>query len=290
MKGIRLLLINGKKLIRHGEQGILELEEAMVREMLEIEEDSEIVGDFPSAEEALRQPEILSPNIILMEAKMPGIGGIEATRRLHQIWPQCKVIMLTWHEDYRTEAGEAGVSGYLFKGMETQDLVQAIKRVYQGELVFDERLTLTQQVVEWEAEYLPPEGDSPVTLVKEVELAIPPPIDAAQLLRLIFQVEEWLDADIVQQIGSCHRGLCLTILLNRAAPPFAILDRLGKMPEVDSVREETGAKYKYSIFPKNTMANLKTLPQQELLLTLKQATTAEQLALAENGDKSRSSN
>ncbi len=49
------------------------------------------------------------------------------------------------------------------------------------------------------------------------------------------------------------------------------------------MREETGAKYKYSIFPKNTMANLKTHPQQELLLTLKQATTAEQLALAGAG-------
>jgi len=290
MKGIRLLLINGKELIRHGEQGILELEEAMVREMLELEEDSEIVGDFSSAEEALRQPEILSPNIILMEAKMPGIGGIEATRRFRQIWPQCKVIMLTWHEDHRAEAVETGVSGYLLKSMETPDLVQAIKRVYKGELVFDERLTVTQQIVEWEAEYLPPEGDRPVTLVKEVELAIPPPIDAARLLRFIFQVEEWLDADIVQQIGSYHQGLCLTILLNRAAPPFAVLDRLGKMPEVDFVREETGVKYKYSIFPKNTMANLRTHPQQELLLTLKQATTAEQLVLARSGDRSRLSN
>jgi len=280
MKGIRILLINGKELIHRGEQGILELKEYMVRGMLELEEDMEIIGDFSSAEEVLRQPEILSPNIVLMEAKMPGIGGIEATRRLRQIWPQCQVIMITWHEDCLAEALAAGVTGYVLKDIGCQELFQVIMGVYQGDLVIDERLTSTPPVEEWEAEYLPPEGDDSVPLVKKVELAIPPPFNAARLLRFIFQVEEWLDANIVQQVGSCHRGVTITILLNRAAPLFGILDRLGKMPEVDSVREEPGAEYKSSSFPNKTIVNPETRPQKELLVTLNQASTAKQLELA----------
>ena len=285
MKGIRTLLINGKELIPRGEQGILELEEYMVRGMLEIEEDAEIIGDFPSAEEVLRQTEILSPNIVLMEAKMPGIVGPETIRRLHQIWPQCRVIMITWHRDYLAEALEAGVAGYLLKDIDCQELAQVIIRVYKGESVIDERLILTPQGVQdkadnWELEYLPPEGDVPVTLIKKIKLCIPPPLDAARLLRFIFQVEGWLDANIVQQAGSCHKGVTITILLNRAAPLFGILDRLGKMPEVDRVSEEPGIEQKSSSFPNKTIFTTETRPQKEITVTLNQASPAKQLELA----------
>ncbi len=84
MKEIRVLLVDDHEIVRRG-----------VRGMLEQEEDIEIVGDCSSTEEALRQTEILLPNIILMEVEMPGMGGIEATRRYCQKRMPCSVIMLT---------------------------------------------------------------------------------------------------------------------------------------------------------------------------------------------------
>jgi len=269
MKGIRILLADDHEVVRRG-----------VQSMLQQEEDMEIVGDCSSAEEALFLTEMTSPNILLMEAKLPGMGRFEVTRRLHQKRLPCNVIILTMHDNYLDEALEAGVAGYLLKDLESQDLVQAIRRVYHGELVIDKRLASTPQVVEEESEYLPPEGNGPDTLVKEAELVIPLPFDAARLLRFIFEVEEALDAIIMQQVGTWDKGTAITILLHRAAPLVDILDRLGKMPDVDSVREEPGAKYKSSSLPKKIIANLKTRPQKELLVTLKQASPAKQLELA----------
>ncbi len=88
MKNIRILLADNRELVRRG-----------IKSMLEQEEDMEIVGDCSTAEEALVHTETLSPNIILMDAKMPGIGGIEVTRRLRQKQASCNVIMLTLYED-----------------------------------------------------------------------------------------------------------------------------------------------------------------------------------------------
>ncbi len=280
MKGIRILLINGQELIPRGVQGMQELQEELVQGMLEMEEDMEIIGDYASAEEVLRQPEILSPNIVLMEAKMPGMDGIEVTHRLQQKWPPCKVIMLTWHEDCLAEALEAGVAGYLFKDINSQKLIQAIRRVSHGELVIDERLKSTPQVTEGDSEHPQPEGNGSATLIREAELIIPPPVDAARLLRFIYQVEEALQATIVQQVGSWNKGTAIIILLRRVTPLVDILDGLEKMPDVKGVREKPGAKYESSIFAKKITARPENRPKKELLVTLKQASPTKQLELA----------
>jgi DNA-binding NarL/FixJ family response regulator len=256
MKGIRILLVDDGEIVRRG-----------LRDMLEQEEDMEIVGDCSSAEEALPQAEILSPNIVLMEAKMPGIGGIEATRRLRQKRMPCNVIMLTLYEDCLADALQAGATGFLLKDIRYQELIQAIKRVYHGELVIDKRLTSTPQASERKGADMS---------VKEVELIIPLPIDAARLLRFIYQVEETLDATIVQQVGSWHKGTAITILLRRSTPLAAILDKLGKMPDVEVVRRKPTAKHILLSFPNKIIARPETHPRKELLVTLKQADTAKQ--------------
>lgn len=270
MKSIRIVLADDHEVVRRG-----------VQSMLQQEEDIEIVGDCSSAEEALFLTELTSPNILLMEAKLPGMGRFEVTRRLHQKRLPCNVIILTVHDNYLAEALKAGVAGYLLEDIESRDLVQAIRRVYHGELVIDKRLTSTPQVVEEKSEYLPPESNGPDTLVKEAELVIPLPFDTVRLLRFIFEVEETLDAIIMQQVGTWDKGTAITILLHRAAPLVNILDRLGKMPDVKSVREEPEAKYKSSSFFKKTIAKPETHPQKELLVTLKQASTAKRLELVE---------
>ena len=268
MKEIRVFLVDDHEIVRRG-----------VRGMLEQEEDMEIIGDCSSAEEALLQTEIFSPNIILMEAKMPGMGGIEATRLYCQKRTPSKIIMLTLCEDYLAEALEAGAVGYLLKDIKCQELAQAIRRVYNGELVIDERFTL--QGVEGESEYLPQGCDSSGTLVKEAELVILPPIDAARLLRFAYQVEEALEAIIVQQVGSWNKGTAITIRLRRITPLVDILDRLGKMPDVEEVREQPAAKRDSFSFPQKSIAKLRTRPRKKFLVTLKQTSPAKQLESTE---------
>ena len=131
MKENRVLLVDNHEIVRRG-----------VRAMLEPEEDMEIMGDYASAEEALHQTGTLSPNIILMEVKMPGMGGIEGTRLYCQKKTPCSIIMLTLCEDSLAEALEAGAVGYLIKDIEHQELARAIRRVHNGELVIDSRFAL----------------------------------------------------------------------------------------------------------------------------------------------------
>ncbi len=267
MKEIRVLLVDDHEIVRRG-----------VRGMLEQEEDMEIVGDCSSAEEALHQVETLSPNIILMEAEMSGMGGIEATRRCCQKRTPSKIIMLTLCEDCLAEALEAGAVGYLLKDIKGQELAQAIRRVYNGELVVDERFTL--QGVGGGAEYLPQGCDSTGTLVKEAELIILPPIDAARLLRFAYQVEEALEAGIVQQVGSWDKGTAITIQLQKITPLADILDRLGKMPDAEEVKEQPAAKHSSFSFSQKSIAKLRIHPRKKFLVTLKQTSMAEELELA----------
>ncbi len=268
MKEIRVLLVDDQEIARRGMRGILEQEE-----------DIEIVGDCSSAEEALQQAEILSPNIILMEAKMSGMDGIEATRRYCQKRTPSKIIMLTLCEDCLAEALEAGAVGYLLKDIKHQELTQAIRRVHNGELVIDERFTL--QGVEGGSEYLPPGGNNSGTLAKEAELVILPPIDAARLLRFAYQVEEALEATIVQQVGSWDKGTVITIQLRKVTPSVDILDRLGKMPDVEDTREQPAAKHNPFGFPQKSIAKLRIRPKKKFLVTLKQTSAAKQLESAE---------
>ena len=268
MKEIRVLLVDDHEIVRRG-----------VRGMLEQEEDIEIVGDCSSTEEALLQTEILLPNIILMEVEMPGMGGIEATRRYCQKRMPCSVIMLTSCEDCLAEALEAGAIGYLLKDIKRQELAQAIRRVYNGELVVDERFTL--QGVEGGPEYLPLGCDSSGTLVKEAELVIFPPIDAARLLRFAYQVEEALEAAIVQQVGSWDKGTAITIRLRRVTPLVDILDKLGKMPDVEDAREQPATKHNSFGFSQKSIAKLRIRPRKKFLVTLKQTSPAKQLRSAE---------
>jgi len=267
MKEIRVLLVDDNEIVRRG-----------VRGMLEQEEDMEIIDDCSSAEEALHQAEILSPNIILMEAEMPGMGGIEATRLHCQKQTSCSVIMLTLCEDCLAEALEAGAVGYLLKDIKCQELAQAVRRVYSGELVIDERFTL--QGVGRESEYLPQGCDSSGTLVKEAELIILPPSDAARLLRFSYQVEETLDAAIVQQVGSWDKGTTITIRLRKVTPLVDILDRLGKMPDVEDVREQPPAKHNSFGFYSKSIAKLRIRPRKKFLVALEQTNSTKPLESA----------
>ena len=120
---IRLLLVDDHSILRAG-----------LRMLFAAESDLEIVGEAASGEEALRAVAELQPDVVIMDVAMPGMSGIEATRRIKAAHPSTAVLALTMHEDeqYFFEMLNAGASGYIPKRAAPDDLISAIHVVHEG--------------------------------------------------------------------------------------------------------------------------------------------------------------
>lgn len=120
---IQLLLVDDQRLMRDG-----------LRILLELESDFEVVGEAENGAEALEAYTQLSPDVILMDIRMPEMDGVEATRRLREIDPNAKVIILTTFDDneYVFEGLRAGALGYLLKDVSGDELADAIRKVAAG--------------------------------------------------------------------------------------------------------------------------------------------------------------
>lgn len=121
---VRLLLVDGHSLVR-----------AALKHLLLAAPEVESVTEAGSGEEALSVARTYCPDIILMDVTMPGIGGLEATRRLLRINPRFKIIALTVHVEgpIPLRMLEAGAIGYLTKGCTPDEVLQAIAVVQRGE-------------------------------------------------------------------------------------------------------------------------------------------------------------
>ncbi len=133
MKSIRVLLVDDHQVVREG-----------LRRMLDLDKDIEVVGEATSGEEALTKAEQLSPDVILMDVKMPGMGGIDAIRELKAKQCAAGVIVMTVYEDkYLAQAAEAGAVGYLLKDVSREELTKAIKAAHQGQSPFAPAISRT---------------------------------------------------------------------------------------------------------------------------------------------------
>jgi DNA-binding NarL/FixJ family response regulator len=114
---------------------------AGLRALLELEEGLRVVGEAGSGEEAVDQALKLRPDVALMDVSMPGMNGLEATRRISALEIGVAVLVLTVHaeEEYLVPVVEAGGSGYLTKASADQDLVEAIRTVARGEVFLPEK-------------------------------------------------------------------------------------------------------------------------------------------------------
>lgn len=122
----------------------------------------EIVGEATSGEEALAAVQAQHPDVVFMDVRMPGMGGIEATRAIRQADPDTKVILFTVDES-RTAVGDAiraGVSGYLLKDVSASELVQAAQLAVEGKAVIHP--TLTRAFIE-EIQYVEHRPDTPLS-------------------------------------------------------------------------------------------------------------------------------
>jgi len=224
-KDIQILLVDDHEVVRDG-----------LVHMLEQEEDIRVVGDCSSAEDALLLAEIVSPDVVLTDIKMPGVDGIELTRRIRQKHPSCNVIMLTLYEQYLTQAMEAGARGYLLKDIRCHELAEAIRRVHQGQVVTSESIK-SKTRFEYE-DRCGQKAEGLDTMVEEIELVLSPPVEANQLMRLSGRVEEALQSRVLQMIGAWQEGTIMIIALNKATPLTNILDTFRRMPEVETVGEQ----------------------------------------------------
>jgi DNA-binding NarL/FixJ family response regulator len=120
---IRILLVDDQRLMREG-----------LRILLELEPDLEIVGEAGNGEAALGAYERLKPDVVLMDVRMPGMDGVEATWRLRERWPGARIIILTTFDDdeYVFEGLRAGAQGYLLKDVSGRDLAEAVRTVAAG--------------------------------------------------------------------------------------------------------------------------------------------------------------
>ncbi|MGI9276249.1 MAG: UvrY/SirA/GacA family response regulator transcription factor [Endozoicomonas sp.] len=121
---IRLLIADDHDLVRTG----------LSRMLVDVSE-LHIVGEASSGEEAIQLCREHTPDVVLMDVRMPGIGGLEATRKICQTFPGTQVIAVTVCDDnlYPTKLMEAGAAGYVTKGISIDEMVRAIKTVSKGQ-------------------------------------------------------------------------------------------------------------------------------------------------------------
>jgi DNA-binding NarL/FixJ family response regulator len=132
-KKLTVLLVDDHALVRRG-----------FRLMLEDDPEIEVVAEASDGEEAVRLAGKLRPRVIVMDCALPGMDGMDATRRIRQQYPDVAVIMLTMHSEdtWVRRALEAGANGYILKSAVDLDLADAIKRVAAGNTVLDPRVSL----------------------------------------------------------------------------------------------------------------------------------------------------
>lgn len=127
MKPIRILIADDHQLFRDG-----------LKALLSSAADTQVIGEAAAGDEAIHLASSHQPDVILMDLQMPGVNGIEATRRIVKDLPEVKVLMLTMFDDDHSvfSAMRAGARGYVLKGLKHDEMLRAIRAVASGEAIF----------------------------------------------------------------------------------------------------------------------------------------------------------
>jgi DNA-binding NarL/FixJ family response regulator len=130
---IKVAIADDHSLVRQG-----------LRRYLDTADDIEVVGEAATGEEALTLVEKASPDIVLLDIRMPEMDGLEAARRVRDRFPQVGVIMLTAYDDrqFVVEAVRAGARGYVLKARDAEHLIQTVRLVAGGNMVIDPQLVV----------------------------------------------------------------------------------------------------------------------------------------------------
>lgn len=129
---MRIVVVDDHEIVRQG-----------LRALLEAEEDFTVVGEAGSVVEAVRRVGYESPDVVVMDVRLPDGSGVEACREIRSRWPSVKVLMLTSYADEEAlmSAIVAGASGYVLKRIDSHDLVSNLRKVAAGESLLDGEMT-----------------------------------------------------------------------------------------------------------------------------------------------------
>jgi len=160
MSTVKILIVDDHDLMRMG-----------LSRMLDDVDGFSVVGEASSGEEALSLCRSLSPDLILMDVKMPGIGGVEATRRLLAVNEKAKVMAVTSCEDdlYPSRLLQAGASAYITKKTQPDEVIKAIKMVMSGRSCVSHEIA---QQLALKNTGMPNDDESPFEQLSERELQI----------------------------------------------------------------------------------------------------------------------
>ena len=230
---IRVLLVDDHQVVREG-----------LQRMLDNEDGIEVVCSAASAPDALNKATVFRPDIILTDIKMPGMDGVDFTRRIKEQGLKSHIIMLTLFDEYLSLAMSAGASGYLLKDIKRHELVEAIQKVHQGQVVIASNITAHRRnEYQRRMEDTPAETGKPVvsadedTLLAEVQLILDAPSDAAHLMALISQVEQTLDSTVHRLVGSWKGNTAITFPMPAPTPLSVVVEKLQGIPDIQSVVE-----------------------------------------------------
>jgi DNA-binding NarL/FixJ family response regulator len=124
---VRIVLVDDHPVVRRG-----------LRALIDTLDGLEVVGEAADGEEAVREVQLLQPDVVLMDVRMPGLDGVEATRRVRTSCPGTAVLVLTMYDEDATvlAAMRAGASGYLLKGADQEEIEAAVRAVAAGQTIF----------------------------------------------------------------------------------------------------------------------------------------------------------
>jgi DNA-binding NarL/FixJ family response regulator len=124
---IRVVLVDDQTMIRQG-----------LGYVIQMQPDMEVIGEASDGDEAVKLVSTLEPDVVLMDVQMPNKSGIEATREIIQQHPSMKVLILTTFDNhnYVVDGIRAGAVGYMLKDADSQEMLDLIRRAYQGEALF----------------------------------------------------------------------------------------------------------------------------------------------------------
>jgi len=173
MKKLRLLLVDDQGMFREG-----------LRTLLSLQHDFEIVGEAGDGAAAIAAVRKEKPDVVLMDLRMPGVGGVEATRQIRAAQPEVRVIVLTtFEEDEEVFAAlRAGAVGYLLKASPSEKLCEAIRLAARGESLLEP--SVAAKLV---AEFTRLAGRTPAEVKPTVDLIEPLSLREREVLRFLAQ-------------------------------------------------------------------------------------------------------
>ena len=155
---IKVLLVDDHDLVRLG-----------VKRLLQDANGIKVVGEARTGEEGIKLTKELNPDVVIMDVQMPGIGGLEATRKMIRYNPMIRVLALTVCEDepYPSRFLQAGAAGYITKGCSAEEMIKAIRLLYAGERYISPEIAQLLALKRFS-----PDEKSPLDILSEREMQI----------------------------------------------------------------------------------------------------------------------